>query len=86
MAQEHPQYFGCAYLVCSKFLKYGSKHLGFPGGSGLKNPPANEGATRDEGSVPGTRKSPEEAMAAHSSILAGIIPWTEGHDWPRTHV
>ena len=27
MAEEHPQYFGCAYLGCSKFLKSGSKQI-----------------------------------------------------------
>ena len=47
---------------------------GFPGGSAVKNPPA----------VPETQvrslsqEDPlEEGMAAHSSILAWGIPWTE---------
>ena len=31
---------------------------GFPGGSGVKNPPANTGDPRDAGSVPGLGRSP----------------------------
>ena len=40
---------------------------GFPGGSVVKNPPANTG---DEDPL-------EEEMATPSSILAREIPWTE---------
>ena len=40
---------------------------GFPGGSVVKNPPANAG---DIGSIPGSRRSPGGGMANHSSILA----------------
>ena len=39
-----------------------------------KNLPANAG---DVGSIPGSRRSLEEGMATHSSILAWRIPWTE---------
>ena len=45
----------------------------FPGGSTVKNLPANA----DEGSIPGLGRSPEEGNATHSSILAWEIPWTE---------
>ena len=31
----------------------------------------------DAGSIPGLGGPPEEEMAAHSSILAWEIPWTE---------
>ena len=31
---------------------------GFPGGTVVKNPPANAGDTRDMGSIPGSRRSP----------------------------
>ena len=48
--------------------------VGFPGGSVIKNPPANVG---DVGSIPGLGRSPEEEMATHSNILAWKIPWTE---------
>ena len=47
---------------------------GFPGGSVVKNPPANAG---DTGLIPGLGQFLEEEMAAHSSILAWQIPWTE---------
>ena len=62
-------------------------HLGFPGGSGVKNPPV----TRWEDPL-------EQEMATHSSIPAWRIPWTEepgglqstarqraGHDWVSEH-
>ena len=40
---------------------------GFPGGSVIKNPPANAG---DMGLIPGLGRSPREEMATHCSILA----------------
>ena len=43
----------------------------------IKNPPANAGDSRDEGSIPVLGRSPEEEMLTHSSILAWEIPWTE---------
>ena len=33
---------------------------GFPGGSAVKNPPANTGDSRDAGSIPGSERFPEE--------------------------
>ena len=48
--------------------------MGFPGGSEVKNPPANAG---DAGSIPGEEDPLEEETATHSSILAWEIPWTE---------
>ena len=41
--------------------------MGFPGGSLEKNLLANAG---DSSLIPGLRRSPEEEMATHSSILA----------------
>ena len=41
----------------------------------VKNLPANAGDIRDMGLIPGLGR---EVMATHSSILAWIIPWTEG--------
>ena len=32
--------------------------MAFPGGTGVKNLPANAGDTRDAGSIPGSGKSP----------------------------
>ena len=43
----------------------------------VKNPPANVGDIRDVGSIPGREDPLEEAMAAHVSIIAWRIPWTE---------
>ena len=53
--------------------------LGFPGGSGGKNPPAN---VRDADSIPSPGRLLEKEMSTNSisSILAWEIPWTEGPD------
>ena len=48
------------------------KILGFPGGSVVKNPPANEGDTRN--SIPGSGRS---HGVGGNSILAWEILWTE---------
>ena len=50
------------------------QNKGFPGGTVLKNPPANAG---DLVSISGLKRSPEREMASHCSILAWKIPWTE---------
>ena len=51
--------------------------MGFPGGSGVKNLPANAGDAEDAGSVPGWGAPLEEEMANLSSILVWKIPWTK---------
>ena len=44
----------------------------------IKNLLANSGDIRDEGSIPGSGRSPGgEEMATYSTILAWRIPWTE---------
>ena len=43
----------------------------------VKNPLASAGDVKDEDLVPGSGRSPEEGLAAHSSVLAWRIPWTE---------
>ena len=48
--------------------------MGFPGGSVVKNPPANAG---DTGLIPGWEDPLEKEVATHSSVLAWRIPWTE---------
>ena len=48
--------------------------MGFPGGSAVKNLPANAG---DTSSILGLGRSPEKEMATHASILAWEIPGTE---------
>ena len=49
--------------------------IGVPGGSVVKNLPANAGKTRDMGS--GMKDPLEEEMATHSSIFSWKIPRTE---------
>ena len=41
-----------------------------------KNPPANAGDAGDVGSM-GQKDPLEKEIAAHSSILTWVIPWTE---------
>ena len=48
--------------------------LGFLAGTVVRNPCAKAG---DEGSIPGSGRSPEEEVATQSSIHAWEIPWTE---------
>ena len=55
-------------------LNYTKNDMGFSGGSGVKNPPAN---AQDTGSIPGSGRSPGEGNGTHSSILVWEIPWTE---------
>ena len=53
---------------------------GFPGGSVVKNPPAVQEMQATHAmrvQSLGQEDPLEESMAAHSSILAWRIPWTE---------
>jgi len=50
---------------------------GFPGGSVVKNPPANAGDTADLGLILGQKGPLEKEMTTHSNIHAWEIPWTE---------
>ena len=43
----------------------------------VKNPPANGGDTENPGSILSLEDPLEEEMPTDSSILVGIIPWTE---------
>ena len=52
-------------------------YVGFPGGSVVKNLPANAGDSGDIFSIPGPERSPVIGNGTHSSILAWEIPWTE---------
>ena len=53
-------------------------HLGFSGGSAVKNPPAMQ-----EMQIRSLDQKDllEKEMATHSSILAWKIPWTEEPGW-----
>ena len=56
------------------YLAKVKRFMAFPGGSVVKNLPANAG---DKGLIPRSGRSPEDSMATHSSILAWRILWTE---------
>ena len=62
------------------YIKYSSFHyktgfiLGFPGGSVVKNPPANIGKKVQ---TLGLEDPQEKEMATHSSILSWEIPCTQ---------
>ena len=49
-------------------------HMGFPGGSVVKNPPPNTG---DAAEIPGSKRSPGVKIATHFSILTWKVPWSE---------
>ena len=51
--------------------------MGFPGGSAVKNLPAVQEPQETQVRSLGQEDPLEEGMAAHSSILAWRIPWTE---------
>ena len=48
--------------------------MGFPGGSGVKNPPAMQ---ETQVQYLGQEEPLENETTTHSSILAWRIPWTE---------
>ena len=50
---------------------------GFPGGSGVKSPPAMQKMKETQVQSLGWVDILEEVMATHSSILAWRIPWVE---------
>ena len=51
--------------------------VGFPGGQGMKNPPAMQETQGTRVQSLGWEDPLEEGMATHSSILVWRIPWTE---------
>ena len=48
-----------------------------PGGSVVKNLPANAGDTEDASSILGSGRSLGEGIAMHSNVLSWNSPWTE---------
>ena len=56
-------------------MTYGDR-LRFPGGTMVKNPPANAGDARDAGSILESGRSPGAGNGNSLSILAWKIPWT----------
>ena len=51
--------------------------MGFPGGSGVKKPPAMQKNQETKVLSLGQEEPLEEKRATHSNILARKIPWTE---------
>ena len=54
--------------------------MGFPGGSVVKNPPANAGGTGDTGSIPGSGRSPGGGNGnpvQYSCLERSCQAWTE---------
>ena len=69
-------YFLCFLcIICARSIinpvQYG---MGFPGGSAVKNPPADAG---DSGSIPGLGRSPGEGNDNQLPNSCWEIPWTE---------
>ena len=62
-----------AYFI-HQYLSY---NLGFPAGSVVKHPHAMQGPQEMQVQCLHQEDPLEEGMAAHSSILAWRIPWTE---------
>ena len=50
----------------------------------ITDPPANAGDEGDTGSALGQEDPLEEEVAAHSSVLAWEIPWTEEPGGPQS--
>ena len=69
--------FSYTFFISQPFGQEQVWYGGFPGGTMVKNPPANEGDSGDVGSIPGLGRSLEEERATHSSIFAWKIPRTE---------
>ena len=74
------------------FFNWSVIALGFPGGTVIKNPPANAGDTGDEGSVPGLGRSPRggNGNLLQYSCLANSTDWgawqATVHDWATEHI
>ena len=70
-------YLIMALCFAKYFLSTRYRLWGFPGGSAVKNLPAVQKMQKTQFRSLGKEDALEEGMAAHSSILAWRIPWTE---------
>ena len=68
---------GCPVLHYLPEFAQTQVHQGWPGGSMGKESACNAGDTGDAGLIPGSRRSLEEEIVTHSSILAWKIPRRE---------
>ena len=53
-------------------------YMGFPGGSVVKNPPANEGDEKDMGLIPGSGRSPGEGNGNPLQYFCLVNPMDRG--------
>ena len=63
----------CTYI----FLYTHTAHIGFPGGSAVKNLPVMQKMQETRVRSLGREDPLEDGIATHSSILTWRIPWTE---------
>ena len=59
--------------------------MGSPSGSSLKDPSPEQETQEMQVRSLGQKDPLGDDMAAHSSIFAWEIPWTEDPDWPSGH-
>ena len=69
-------FFDAGTFACRNYW-FLRRNRGFPGGLLGKESTCNAGDSGDESSIPGSGRYLEEGIAAHSSVLAWRIPWTE---------
>ena len=72
--RKHTFFLNWVKLPINSILPLTKSNPGFPDGAVVKNPPAN---AEEADLIPGSRRSPGEWMATHSSILAWRILWME---------
>ena len=76
----------CAYSVSDgQKMELRMRFWGFPGGSVVKNSPANAGDARDADSIPGTGRSPRErnGNSLQHSCLGNLMD--RGAWWATVH-
>ena len=59
--------------------------MGFPSGTGVKNPPADAGDTRDVGSIPGSGRSPRDGNGNPLQCSCLENPTDRGAWWTTVH-
>ena len=65
-------------MLIALLLSFFAFIVGFPGGSVVKNLPANSRDAGDVGSIPGMGRYPGGGNGNWLQYLAWEIPWTEG--------
>ena len=73
-SMDRGPWWASVHGVTESLRQLSTQHLGFPGGSVVKNPPANAGV---EGSVPGSGRSPGGGNGNPLQYSCLENPWTE---------